>query len=122
MSTTVISKGFIAILKMPITDDDDRERLNEMQWDAKTGVSLNYEGTLIYLDTMRHADYADRENFYGIQSPQETKSDAFVDLLDALGFEVEVGSLMPYTCIWYNGADNPVDELTVDEFRQQMAK
>jgi hypothetical protein len=120
MSSTVRSYGFIAVLRVPILEDQ-RDDLNEKLYDEKSDIRVGYSGELLHIDFNRNKPYHIKEDIYGL----------FIgsDKYDPKGFLEEAGhhnlfvdllTLRPYNCIWYNGTDNPVDMLTKEEFLKKV--
>ena len=118
MSTTVISQGFIAVLKKPIKNKE-LEDLSESLYESSNGLHINYDGTLIYFDAYSLLPYSKRE-FYSdlfiVGAQKSEKEYEFISLLCSAGFEIEVETVKPYTCVWYNGADSPMSTMTKEEF------
>jgi hypothetical protein len=116
MSSTVRQYGFIAALKDAI-DDDEREAGNENQWENKTGIRVGYSGELVYIDFNYEKGIRERENFYGLflgsakPLPGESRED-FVAAMHRWMYDIEIDSIQPYSCIYYNGSDSPLDMLT----------
>lgn len=121
MSSTVRSYGFIAILKMPITNEDEREAFSEQSWEQERGLGMNMEGTLVFSDANAHQSSRIREDIYSLSvgnSGQDTAAKAkFIADLATANLEIDVESIQPYNCIWYNGSDCPVILLTKKEFQ-----
>ena len=109
MSETVFSSGCMVPLAECVGNhstvewEELAERLDEK------GLSINYEGTLIFNDNRR-------EEIYGLTFPD---SDASVDLIASakeLGIEIVEDQISPYACVWYNGADSDMSDLTLTNF------
>ena len=101
MSADVASFGVMAELETPIPED----RLEEVN-DTITekGFRLNYEGTLIR---------------YLMHEAKDTCHVSSVFSIAHIGFPLRiVGEIKPFVDIWYNGSDDPMDEITLDEFRR----
>ena len=125
MSSTVRSYGLIAQLQV-VVPEDDREGLTEKTYDDKSPIDLNYEGTLVYLDMNRHQKYDVREDFYGLFIAGEMGNvptpEWFALEAEKYGLKIMMATVRPYNCIWYNGSDNPVDLLTLEEFKQKVGE
>lgn len=123
MSSTVRSYGFIAILSQPLTPAE-REEFNEKQWSQNGPMRLNDEGTLLYIDFNEPKPSSAREDIYGLfygRSQEETVDD-FLREVSKLQLAIDTGCIEPYTCIWYNGSDNPVSLLRKEEFLNNIRK
>lgn len=120
MSSTVRSFGFLAILASPIESSDEREELDEKLYDADSGLSINYEGTMVVYDMMRHKPMSDREDIYHftIGAPAGATPETMAALLKTHGIEIVEGSTLPYSSIWYNGSDSPMDSIKVVDYRR----
>jgi len=119
MSDNVRSYGFIAVLKEPLHKDvldDVREQL----YDAKSNLSVNYEGTLIYSDLNRHESYRVKEDICSLQIGNGSSYLDFAKELTKLHYDIDPATILPYNCVWYNGADNPVDMLTLEEYKAKL--
>lgn len=121
MSSTVRSYGFIAILKNPISDEETREELSEQLYEQRLGIDLNLEGTLVYSDANAHQSSSIREDIYSLSVGNSAQDDAakgkFIADLAQAKLEIDVDSIQPYNCIWYNGSDCPVTLMTKTEFQ-----
>lgn len=124
MSSTVKQYGFIAVLKKPLTDEE-REEAGEVLYDEKVPLGLTYAGDLVYVDWNLRKPYGVREDFYGLNigsekpAEGETKED-FLSLLAQRSFEIEAGTVRPYSCIYYNGSDSPLDEMGAAKFMEMI--
>lgn len=116
MSRQVLSMGFMALLKTPIgpyngpnaaAHEELDERLQE-----QFGLSLNYEGTIVYEDSQSEEDSG--ISFFGDEAHT-----TFFDNLAEAGVEVRENSVQFYACSWYNGSDSNMAELTEEQFRKQ---
>jgi len=116
MSRDVFNAGFMAVLLNPIPKED-REDLSEALCDAKSILSINYAGTIVY-----SREQKDDENVYGLTFGMMSGSEAFVAATIQHKLPINMATIVPYQCIWYNGADNPVDELTVWQFLKQTGQ
>lgn len=98
MSTDVSSYGYMAELSVPLTEDEI-ETFNEKH----DGFKVNYEGTLIRRILNEKVDSPYINAVFG----------------DEFEFPLPiVGKIKPFVDVWYNGCDDPMDELTVEEFRK----
>lgn len=118
MSTTVISQGYIAVLQNPISEED-REELSEILYDSKTGLGLNYEGTLLISDEYSLKSYSEREfhsDLFIMGGLGMFKMQEFIELSKQSGLNIDITTIQPYVCVWYNGSDSPVSMMTMKEF------
>lgn len=98
MSTDVSSYGYMAELSVPLIEDEI-DTFNEKH----DGFKVNYEGTLIRRIIKEKVD-----------SPYVN---AVFDIDGGFPLHV-VGKVKPFVDVWYDGCDDPMDELTVEEFRK----
>lgn len=96
MSGDVACYGYVAELETPLTAEEAEN------FDVE-GFRVNYEGTLIRRVIKEKFD-----------SPYVN---AVFDIDGGFPLHV-VGKVKPFVDIWYNGCDDPMDELTVKEFRK----
>ena len=124
MSSTVKSYGFIAVLNDPLTEEEEREELSKTLYANKSGLNINYEGTLIYIDFNQHESYDVREDIYGLTIGETTRSGRrkFTEALEANNITISVDTVQPYEEIWYNGSDSCMDLLTADEYLAIISK
>lgn len=119
MSSTVKSYGFMAVINSDkFLDEEVREEFQENSYNEKSDLSITYDGTIIYSDVNSHADYSTREYFYGFEvgtNMNETNLKKFLSECEKYGIEIDHTTIAPYSCIWYNGSDCPVDEYTKEE-------
>lgn len=124
MSSTVRSYGFIAVLKNPVPKKD-YEDLTEKMYDEKSTLDVTYDKNLAYLDYNTHRPYHEREDIYGLHIQGAEKRNDPQDLVREVakyGLEIDESTIRAYDCIWYNGSDNPVDQLTKAKYLKQIAK
>ncbi|WP_244832367.1 hypothetical protein [Caballeronia sp. TF1N1] len=125
MSSTVKQYGFIAVLVATVTSEE-REELLEQLWAEKTGLGFTYDGRMVYVDFMSNKPYRERENFYGLTlggddtyAEGETIDD-FRELLKAHNLEIHEHTIRAYSCIYYNGGDSYLDDITHEEFMSKI--
>lgn len=111
MSDNVMSTGFFAILSNPIEDEEEREELGERLYDEGS-LHLNYEGTLVFSD--------ERSDGYGINFAGNGNVRGFIDEVETAGLEIVKGSVLAYSCYWYNGTDSDMSELTLERYRKEL--
>lgn len=100
MSTDIASYGYMAELSVPLTEDEIETFENNPRHD---GFRVNYEGTLIRRVLEEKVDTPYVNAVFDIDG----------------GFPLHVvGKVKPFVDVWYNGCDDPMDELTVKEFRK----
>lgn len=116
MSSTVRQYGFVAALLKPL-NEEEREEANENLWSEKSDLSINYSGELLYVDFNANKSLDERENIYGLSlgslAPEGLKE--FVELAANSGFDLDLTTIQPYNCIYYNGGDSPLDMLTKEK-------
>jgi hypothetical protein len=116
MSSTVRQYGFVAVLLKPLSEEESEEA-NENLWNEKSELSVTYDGTLLYVDYNSNKSLSERENIYGLHlgslAPQGLKQ--FIELAAASGFDLDLTTIQPYNCIYYNGGDSPLDMLTKEK-------
>lgn len=117
MSSTVISKGFVAIIKQfgdgeTIIDLDD---LTEKLYDDGSLLRLNYEGTIVYSDVV---PYPLKEEFYGLNigSTNNGSVQDFVEECYKHEIYIDENSVEAYSEIWYNGSDSEIGSLTAKKY------
>ena len=96
--------GYIAALLEPASQVQ-KEALSDDK------VGFNYEGTLIYWKSF-DKDYSD---FGMLVGEPEGKSEFWIYCVNN-NIPVMTDSIKPYLVTWYDGADCPLDELTLDNF------
>jgi hypothetical protein len=116
MSSTVRQYGFVAVLLKPL-NEEEREETNENLWSEKSDLSVSYDGTLLYVDYNSNKPMREREDIHGLHlgslAPEGLKE--FVELAAASGFDLDLTTIQPYNCIYYNGGDSPLDMLTKEK-------
>jgi hypothetical protein len=108
MSDNVRSTGFICSLKTPV----DSEEVNERLWGEKSKLQVSYDGTIVYSDERSRDIYC---FFIGDQEPEGVVE--FMRECAAAGLTLDTENIRPYTCIWYDGADSPMAEMTLAEYQ-----
>lgn len=116
MSSTMRQYGFVAVLLKPL-NEEEREEANENLWNEKSDLSVTYDGTLLYVDYNSQKSLDERENIYGLHlgSPAPEGLKEFIELAAASGFNLDLTTIQPYNCIYYNGGDSPLDMLTKEK-------
>jgi hypothetical protein len=117
VSDNVRSYGFIAAIQEG-SELPDLEELNEKLWEEKSLIRVNYEGTLVFADYSLTKPYSERSDIYGfwIGKPEEMDFGAFHLECRKYGLQIDMATLKPYSCIWYNGTDSPMDQLKKERF------
>ena len=113
MSSTVELKGFVAVLTNAILDQKEREDVNEILNDQKAGLSINYEGTMVY-SSKADEDY--HGLFIGRIPAAKPNTQPFIDSCSENGIEIDVDSIRPFQEIYYNGGDSGIDMLSLESF------
>lgn len=117
MSSTMIATGHIAVLAKPLSEEE-RESMMESFYSKDSTLSTNSDGTLIYSDMNANKKYSERE-FNGdlfIVGKLNDQQQEFMELVKAAGLEIDANTIQPYTCVWYNGCEPPMADLTKEEF------
>ncbi len=109
MSHQVLSFGFMAPLVTPITDAEEREALRDKLYYGGLGISINYEGTLVY------SDHGGDEFWGGITFASIEAETQFEEACRSAGIDVTHETRF-YCSSWYNGEDSDMDDITLDEF------
>lgn len=111
MSENVLSHGiFLKITNGPL----NYEEISDILYDKKSIWNINYEGTLLY------SDDSDGEA-YGIQFHRKNVIDKEdIKILNDLGIEFDESSALAYSCVWYNGTDSDMSEVTLEEYKNLM--
>jgi hypothetical protein len=117
VSDNVRSYGFIAVIK----DDCELPELDvlaEKLWDEKSSIRVNYEGTLVFSDYSLNKPYSERGDIYGLWVGKQEEMDFGTFHLDCrkYGIHIDMETVKPYNCIWYNGSDSPMDQLKKEGF------
>lgn len=118
MSSTVISQGYIAVLFNP-PGKEAFEEISERLCHLDSNLQINYEGTLLMSDDNCNKKYSEREfqgDLFIIGSLNDDSRNEFIEQANEAGFSIDANTIQPYTCIWYNGTDSPVFELTKENF------
>lgn len=122
MSTTVQSRGFIAILAQPIDKEQIEETLEKLYDEGNGYLQITYDGRLVYSDEFRRKSYDEREfngDLFVIGKLDSADKVAFIAETSGAGLTVDVNSVQPYTAIWYNGVDSPMSLLNLEDFQHQ---
>lgn len=118
MSTTVISQGFIGVLLRPIPHEE-REDLAKTLRDGDSILNVNDEGALLFSDVNQNKSSSQREfqgDLFIVGQHSENGREDFIEAALTAGLDIDPETVQPYTCVWYNGSDSPVDMLTKDDF------
>lgn len=116
MSSTVRQHGFIAVLARPISEEDREELWNKL-YESESNLGVNYEGTLVYFDANQHKSLSSREDVYGLFFGHDVSHREQMEAqLLKHNLMIDGHTMRPYNCIYDNGADSPLDDLTKEEF------
>lgn len=123
MSSTVRGYGYVAKLRVPLKDDGpgSREEVQDALWAAKSGLGINYEGTLLFIDfneeqSLRHREADVLHLFLGDDGNQR----ALLQGAIKHGLEIVTDTIVPFSCVWYTGVDNPMNTLKLKDFMQKV--
>lgn len=115
MSSTVRQYGFVAALLTPLTEEQ-REEIDEKLYDEKSDLGVVYSGELLYINFNQHKSLREKENFYGLfLGSKDWDHRSFVEEAAGRGLYLDLTTIRPYNCIYYNGSDSPLDMLTKDK-------
>lgn len=118
MSDTVLTKGIIAELKTPLTQEYCNE-FNEQLYKLRSNLSINYEGTLLIQSETNSDIYQGivwgSSKFYRGNMIYEI-SQLPSPLREILNIKEETSKT--FYVVWYNGGDADHDMLTLEEFRK----
>jgi len=114
MSDNVMSSGLFAVLKTPVLDASDLEELSETMWNAKSFVQINNEGTLLYTET-RGSEYGIRFSIHSEIDSSQFQSEAMKH-----GLEIDLSTVLPYSCYWYNGSNSDMSAMTLERYKKEL--
>jgi len=114
MSGDVMSRGIIIPLRTPLKD---RAAIMDQLVDEDSLLGVNYEGTLIYSDEGGRGNDA-----HGLFFDRPNPSGAMMNELRTRGLSVVTTQARPYSCLWYNGADNPLNQMTKQKFLERTGQ
>ena len=98
MSCDVACFGYVAELETPLTAEEAEN------FDVE-GFRVNYEGTLIRYEIVRQKDNSYVSAVFG-----EGKTVTFPLTV--------VGEVKPFVDVYYNSGDDPMDVMTLEDFRR----
>lgn len=122
MSDDVRSYGFIAVLKTRVPSTK-RDELEHALSSSTSNLDVNSDGTLIYSDANKHKSFDERSDIYELfigESDATGAKAAFLQEVVEAGLEVDLGTIQPYNCVWYNGSDCPVSLLTKAQYVKRI--
>jgi hypothetical protein len=100
----------------PSLDQEALDIIGELIYEENGRLQINYEGTLAYISD-------DAPDTYGLTlgsssslfSPDELGVAGL-----AFGIQIALDQCLPFSCLWYNGGDSPLDMLTLKEFEEKL--
>lgn len=109
MSEHVIGCTLIGVLK-------SNQNIEKYRDNFESNIQLNYDATLIRQEFFEDYSYEFEYQFVSEKKLQKLKSE-FISLLETDGILLD-NRYDVKLCVYqyYNGADNPVDEMTVEDF------
>lgn len=114
MSQTEVHYGFI----VPLIGfkADHRELLRDALHDNDDDdVRVNYEGTLLFVNMN---DERDEIMITVVGEPSANGKQRIREICEKYSLKIDPLMMKPYVCIWYNGCDHPLCEMTLAEFRK----
>lgn len=116
MSDTVLSRGFIGKLVVPLSEEQ-LEEISETLYDLGVNLHFSYDGTLIYNDIVDRGSRTDIYLFQvGKMKDELPLKQQFIDLSRQHGFDVIEDTVLPYQCVWYNGSDPPIAMMELERY------
>lgn len=108
MSETRVIYGLIAELNSPVDYDEEIDRISD------STLSLNYNGTLVYMVQEELESY---EFGLLISTKQYGDKDKFLALCKEANLDVNPDSTDIFCVQWYDGVDCPLDCTSIEEYR-----
>lgn len=128
MSRDVRTRGYVAVLKTPIPQDQC-DGFDETLWEKGSALRTIDNGNMVYFD------YSDLEEVYeqegdevyffeieGVSVKGRYKKDPqhIVDEAKKFGLEVDESTIRQFHGIYHNGVDHPIYFLTKDRYLQML--
>ena len=126
MSEPVYSRGYMAVLTeesvkkiKDINDTEESWKLFDEMYDVRIFIGLN--------DDVIYTDYCtDQYEAYGLAFEGEDlkvsddgisgTAEHLQSLAREFGFDIILETARPYRCLWYNGGDSDMADMTKEEF------
>lgn len=115
MSDNIVSAGVMCPLDRKLMQEEYADIVDDLY---DKGVFLNYEGTLVYTD-VGGAEYG---IYFGDEFTDDWLSQEQHEALKSFGLSVLSEHARPYRCLWYDGADSDMDEMTIDNFLESTGQ
>ena len=112
MSSIDRSYGFIAVLENPMSEDQ-REDFQEKLWEDESCLHITYNGHCVYYDFNTNGERDDI--FFTEVGHSEQSIEKFEQELLKYNLLIKPNTTKPFNCIYYNGSDNPITMLTVEQ-------
>lgn len=109
MSENVLAYGYMVVLAEKVDHEERDEKA------ADSGLTLNYEGTIVFKDISSRDDVYGGMFIIDLQKVQE-----FVDEVEAAGFVIDDTTVKAFTSPWYNGSDSYMSDFTVADFHKAI--
>ena len=107
MSQSHLTYGAVIVLAK-IVNKETIEEINDLHYDDKSKVFLNYEGTLAFYDSSQKDDYSGCMSIISSQVPSD-----LLDFLEDHGIEYREEVCLPFVSVWYDGSDSPMKDMTI---------
>lgn len=112
MSRIDRSYGFIAVLETPFSEEE-RENIEERFWEDKSNLHITYDGRCVYYDFNKNED---ENSIYFTQiGSSDLDLSKFENELKRFQLLIKPNTTKPFNCIYYNGSDNPISMLTLEQ-------
>lgn len=115
MSDNILTRGLIAILHNPMSE----EAREHFEQENSYGFTTNYEGTLL----IEHLDTLDLTEAYGLHVHRPISEDQireFTNNCFKAGADIYPLSVRVFTDIWYNGTDSNYSTVTHAQFMETI--
>lgn len=106
----------VKVLKQPFKDYEEYSESKIYDELRGLGVYLNYDLTLSRVVIKESDDVLDGCIFPD-NDVNYTKAITAFNQVEKFNIELH-GNLKPFVCSWYNGSDNPSDEISLDRFNK----
>jgi hypothetical protein len=117
MSSTRLCYGTMLPL-ITVFTKEQREEFNDKH--ESLGIRINYEGTIAYINENALKTYREQENLFKVimfGSGMHMQAHSILsNALGVAGVSADYFRARWFSCVWYDGSDNPIDELTLASF------
>lgn len=110
MSDYYVNIGYMAVLADAVPEDDWEKKHDDL-YNSGSKLELTYDGSIIFSTDVNKVLYE-----FDICIGNPCSIEDFIERCKNNGYVIDIPTIQPYTSVWYNGADSPMSDVTLQSF------